>query len=152
MMTLFLMHLQWEVLYFCICCLIHGATEGCLPVNKSGALASYACAAIPFLCTHRESSLVAAVVSEDKNVMVSSPFHVSWCSTQAKLHVIAAQFHHSHLFCLLFLICLFARVSKSCKKQREFLHRGCIASNACSIFQGCSFFYFICFPFCPLCF
>lgn len=48
MMTLFLMYLQWEVLYFCICWLIHGATEGCLPVNKSGALPSYVCAAIPF--------------------------------------------------------------------------------------------------------
>lgn len=86
-------------------------------MNKSGALPSCFCAAIRFLCTHRETSVVAAIVSEDENVMVSGPFHVSQCCTQAKLHVIAAQFHHSHLFCLL-LICLFARVLKSYRKQR----------------------------------
>ena len=34
---------------------------------------------------------------------------VSWRSTPAKLHVIAAQFHHSHLFCVV-PVCLLARV------------------------------------------
>lgn len=57
----------------------------------------------------RVSTAVAIAVSEDENVGVGSPFHISQCSTRAKLRVIAAQFHHSHLFCLL-LICLFARV------------------------------------------
>lgn len=82
-------------------------------MNKSGAqvfLSLVQLFRLFFLPTlPRVSSAAAAAVSEDENVGVSSPFHIFQCSTQAKLRVIAAQFHHSHLFCLL-LICLFAGV------------------------------------------
>lgn len=58
----------------------------------------------------RVSTAEAAAVSVDENVGASSPLHIFHCSSWTKLHVIAGQFHHSHLFCLL-LICLFSRVS-----------------------------------------
>lgn len=83
-------------------------------MNKSGAQVSLSLVQLFLLffslpTLPRVSTAVAAAVSEDENVRVSSPFHVSQCSTRAKLRVIAAQFHHSHLCCLL-LICLFAWV------------------------------------------
>lgn len=44
-----------------------------------------------------------AAVSEDENVRPSSRFHISRCSARAKLRVVAAQFHHSHLFWFVYL-------------------------------------------------
>lgn len=109
-----------------------------------------ACAAIPFLCTHRENSLVAAVAQRIKtwwwavpSMSLGAPLRLNYMSLQPSF--ITAT-------CFVFFFWFVYLGLKVLHKTTWILAQSCIASNACSIFQGCSFFYLIFFPFCPLCF
>lgn len=103
-----------------------------------------ACAAIPFLFTHRESSLVAAVAQRIKtwwwavpSMSLGAP--LSHCSPVSSQPLVLSSFFD-----------LFIWVSKSYIKQREFLHRAVLLLMLAQYFKAAAFFilFFFLFALC----